>query len=130
MDTKDPVEVEFLSSPAMAGLPFSEVVRVDRTLYLSGQVGRDASGKLVPGGIAAETRQTLENIRQVLERNHSSLDQVVKVTVMLADIGEWAEMNKTYVTFFAHHFPARSALGVNGLAMGARVEIECIAVVK
>jgi reactive intermediate/imine deaminase len=123
-------DLEYYPVQLMTGLPFSAAVRVDRMLYLSGQIGIDASGKLVPGGIQAETRQALENIRATLEQFGSSLDHVVKVTVMLADIGEWSELNKVYVTFFDKHFPARSALGANGLAMGARVEIECIAVLR
>lgn len=121
--------VTYLTSPAMAGLPFSEAVRVGNLLFLSGQLGRDASGRIVPGGIAAETRQTMENIKAALERHGASLDRVVKVTVFMADMAEWAEMNRVYVTYFPNHLPARSALGANGLALGARVEIECIAVV-
>lgn len=89
----------------------------------------DASGKVVPGGIAAETRQTIENMRDVLERYGSSLERVVKCTVILADIGEWGEMNKVYVEFFKKTLPARSAFAASGLALGARVEIECIAVI-
>jgi 2-iminobutanoate/2-iminopropanoate deaminase len=108
--------------------PFSTAVRVGQTLYLSGQIGLDSSGNVAPGGISAETRQTLENIRATLEKLDSSLDHVVKATVMLADMSEWDEMNKVYVTFFPNHLPARSALGVNGLAMNARVEIEVIAI--
>lgn len=122
-------DVTYLTSPAMAGLPFSEAVRVGNLLFLSGQLGRDVSGRIVPGGIAAETRQTMENIKAALERHGASLDRVVKVTVFMADMAEWAEMNRVYVTYFPNHLPARSALGANGLALGARVEIECIAVV-
>jgi reactive intermediate/imine deaminase len=98
-------------------------------LILSGKIGTDASGKLAPGGIKAETRQTLENIRRALEAYGSSLDDVVKCTVMLADMHEWHEMNEVYTSFFKKdRLPARSALGANGLALGARVEIECWAV--
>ena len=111
----------------VAGLPFSEVVEVGNLLFLSGQIGIDAQGMLVRGGIAAETRQTLANIRDVLERHGSSLDRIVKVTVMLANIGEWAAMNAEYATVLGTHLPARSAFGTSGLALGARVEIECIA---
>ena len=84
---------------------------------------------MVPGGIAAETKQTMENIRRTLEENGSSLDKVVKCTIMLEDISEWQAMNEVYVTFFPNHKPARSAFGTNGLALGARVEIECLATV-
>lgn len=124
--------VEYLTSAATsaAGLPFSDAVRVGHMLYLSGQVGNiPDTPSLVPGGIAAETRQALENVRNVLEEHGSSLDQVVKCTVMLADIGEWADMNAVYVTYFPEHLPARSAFGASGLALGARVEIECWATV-
>jgi 2-iminobutanoate/2-iminopropanoate deaminase len=112
---------------AIPGLPFSECVEAGDLLFLSGQIGSGADAKLVAGGIAAETRQALENIRMVLERRGSSLERVVKVTVMLADMGEWSAMNAEYVKFFPHHLPARSAFGCNALALGARVEIECIA---
>ncbi|MGH7717527.1 MAG: RidA family protein, partial [Gemmatimonadaceae bacterium] len=98
-------------------------------LFLSGQIGvrADAGGTLVPGGIRAETRQTMENIRDVLEKSGSSLDRVVKCTVMMADMAEWGAMNEVYATYFPTNKPARSALGANGLALNARVEIECIA---
>ena len=130
MKTELKTNVEYLSPDAMKGLPFSEAVRVGDMLYLSGKLGTDSSGKVVPGGIAAETRQTMENIKAALERCGSSLNHVVKATVMLADMNEWAEMNTVYVTYFTGHLPARSAMGVNGLARGARVEIEVIAVVN
>ncbi|MGA2552561.1 MAG: RidA family protein [Burkholderiaceae bacterium] len=120
-------QAQYLNSDDQKGLPFSEAVRVGDLLYLSGQIGREASGQLAPGGIAAETRQTLENIRQTLERHGSSLDRVIRATVMLADMSEWAAMNAVYVTFFPAHLPARSAFGTSGLALGARVEIECTA---
>lgn len=110
----------------VSGLPFSEAVEARGLLFLAGQVG-DASGKLVPGGIGPEVRQAMANVRTVLERHGSSLERIVKVTVMLADIGEWAAMNAEYVKFFTGHLPARSAFGTNGLALGARVEIEVVA---
>ena len=108
-------------------LPFSEAVRVGPMLYLSGAMGIDEAGALVPGGIEAETGQALRNIREVLERHGSSMDRVVKVTVMLADMGEWSAMNTAYVEHFPGHLPARSAFGASGLAMGGRIEIEVIA---
>ncbi len=128
MDTGHNSDIEYYTSEILKGLPFSAAVRVGRMLYLSGQIGIDASGKLVPGGISGETRQAMENIRAMLEQCGSSLDNVIKATVMLADMKEWSEMNQVYVTYFNQHLPARSALGANGLAMGARVEIECMAV--
>jgi len=125
------VDVEYHAVSPDMQLPFSEAVRVGHTLYLSGQLGYDReAAKLVEGGIAAETRKTLENIKATLEKHGSSMSEVVKCTVFLADINEWAAMNEVYVTFFPSNPPARSALGSSGLALGARTEIECIATVK
>ena len=121
---------EFLNSgKVLAGdLPFSEAVRHGDTLYLSGQVGIEPlTLKLVPGGIRAEARQALENIRTVLAANHRTLTAVVKCTVMLADIADWPAFNEVWRAFFAKPYPARSAFAANGLALGARVEVECIA---
>src|SRR5919199_2904870 len=117
--------VEYLTPYGPPTRPFSPAVRVGSILYLSGQIGTGRDGRLVAGGIEAETRQTMENIRDVLQRSGSSLDRVVKCTVMLADMREWDAMNGVYTTYFPRHKPARSALGGNGLALGARVEIEC-----
>lgn len=111
----------------MPELPFSEAVQARGLLFLAGQIGIDTSGRLVPGGIGPEVRQAMANVRTVLERHGSSLERIVRVTVMLADVGEWAEMNAEYVKFFPSHLPARSAFGTNGLVFGARVEIECVA---
>ena len=126
-----PPAIEFLNSGRIvpATLPFSEAVRVGDTLYLSGQVGiKPGTLELVPGGIEAESRQALENIRTTLEAHGYSMRDVVKCTVMLADIAEWATFNEVYKAFFSPPYPARSALGANGLAIGARVEVECLAV--
>lgn len=123
--------VEFLTSPERSNAPFSEAVRVGNLLFLSGQLGRDPqTGQLAPGGIEAETKQCLENIKRTLEKYGSSLERVVKATVMLADIAEWSKMNSVYITYFPKNKPARSAFAVNGLAGGARVEIEVIAVLE
>lgn len=122
--------LEYLTSPERSSAPFSEAVRVGNLLFLSGQLGRDPqTGQLAEGGIEAETRQCLENIKRTLEKYGSSLDRVVKATVMLADIAEWARMNSVYTTYFTRNKPARSAFGTSGLAGGARVEIEVIAYV-
>jgi reactive intermediate/imine deaminase len=123
-------EVEYLQAPGTEdlGLPFSSAVRVGDTLYLSGAIGvMPGTMDLAEGGIQGETRQTMENIRQTLETFGSSLDRVVKCTVFLADMAEWGAMNEVYRTYFEDP-PARSALGASGLALDARVEIECIAV--
>ena len=121
-----------MADDARASLPFSKVVRVGEMLYLSGDLGaKPGTMTLVPGGIEPETRQTMDNIKATLEANGSDMDHVVKCLVMMADIGEWAAMNAVYRTYFTDgHFPARSAMGANGLALGARVEIECLATVK
>ena len=122
---------EFLNSGKVLppGLPFSEAVRVDRTLYLSGQLGVEPGQlQLVKGGIEPESHQTLKNIRAVLAEHGYAMSDVVKCTVMLADIGEWPKFNEIYQQYFTEPFPARSAFGANGLALGARVEVECIAV--
>lgn len=112
-----------------AGVPFSEAVKVGDTLYLSGQIGvKPLTLQLVPGGIREESRQTLENLRTTLEAHGYSLRDVVKCTVMLADIAKWGEFNEIYKTFFTAPYPARSALGTSGLALDAQVELECIAV--
>ncbi len=123
--------VEYLDSDKVLprGLPFSEAVRVGDTLYLSALLGnKPGTLELVPGGIEAESRQTMENIRTVLQAHGYSTNDLVRCTVMLADIKDWAASNEVYRTFFEDRFPARSAMGVAGLALGARVEIECLAV--
>ena len=120
----------FLNSPEAlkADLPFSEAVRHGDTLYLSGHTGRlPGTLTVVPGGIRAEAKQVLENVRSTLAANGLPMESVIKCTVMLADISEWATFNEVWRTFFHKPFPARSALGANGLALGARVEVDCIA---
>ena len=126
---------EFLQPYGPPTRPFSPAVRVGNVLYLAGQVGvpsaSAAAASVVSGGIEAETRQTMDNIKDVLEKTGSDLDHVVKCTVFMADMKEWDAMNAIYRTYFKNgKFPARSAFGANGLALNARVEIECIATVK
>lgn len=125
------LKVEHYSANPAMQLPFSDAVKVGHMLYLSGKIGNiPGTPELAEGGIAGETRQTLENIKASLEKYGSSLDEVVKCTVFLADIDEWAAMNEVYVTYFPVNPPARSALGSSGLALGARVEIECLAAMR
>lgn len=109
--------------------PFSEAVRVGNVLYLAGKLGTVPGEGLVEGGIIPETQQTMRNIGDALERYGSSLDEVVKCTVFLADIADFGDMSRTYMEFFPNDRPARSALAVGGLVLDARVEIECIATV-
>lgn len=125
----DHTEVEYLLMPGMEemDLPFSSAVRVDKLLFLSGMLGNmPGTTKLAAGGIQGETRQTLENIKRVAEHFGASMDRVVKCTVFLADMSEWGAMNEVYKTYFPNP-PARSAIAASGLALDARVEIECIA---
>jgi reactive intermediate/imine deaminase len=125
-------EIEFLSNDfyKAKGYPFSEAVKVGNTLYLSGQIGLDSkTGKLAPGGIKAESIQTMDNIKASLENHGYSMNNVVKCTVMLADIKEWGVFNNVYKEYFTENYPARSAFAGSGLALGARVEVECIAAV-
>jgi len=121
---------EVLKVPgAVAGLPFSPAIRVGNIIYLSGQLGNKmGTRELVPGGIGAETRQTLENIKTVVEAAGSSMDKVFKCTVFLADIADYGKMNEVYATFFSKDPPTRSTIAGSGLALGAKVEIECMAV--
>ena len=126
------VEVEYLASDRAKSLnlPFSEAVRVGDMLYLSGQLGNlPGTLDLAPGGIEGQTRQVMANIQRILEANGSALDRIVKCTVMMADMAEWPKLNEIYVTYFPGPKPARSAFGAAGLAVGARVEIECWATV-
>jgi reactive intermediate/imine deaminase len=126
-------EVTFINSERAkaANRPFSQAVQVGHTLYLSGDIGIDpATGKLVEGGISAESRQAMQNIRNLLAEHGHAMSDLVKCTVMLADMDEWPAFNEVYRSFFqAGRYPARSAFAGSGLAMGARVEVECIAVV-
>ena len=116
-------------APPGMNLPFSEAVRVDRMLYLSGEIGTGTDGKLVAGGIAAETKQLMQNIGDTLARHGSSWDRVVQCTVALADIKDWPAFNEVYRGYFKRHFPARMAYATGGLALGARVEVQCNALV-
>lgn len=128
-DEPDPPRKEVINAPGTpAGLPFSSAVRVGDLLFLSGVIGAPpGTTAVVPGGVGPETRQVLENIRDVVEHAGSSMADVVKCTVFLQDIDEYAQMNEVYATFFPGDPPARSTVAGSGLAFGARVEIECFA---
>lgn len=123
--------MEFINSTAAKAvkLPFSQAVRVGDVFYLSGALG-NVPGKLelVPGGIEAEARQTMDNIGAVLKENDLTFADVFKCTVMLADMADWPTFNRIYLEYFdPDRLPARSAFGANGLALGARIELECMA---
>lgn len=108
--------------------PYSPIVRGGDLLFTAGQVGITADG-LVEGGLEAELRQVFVNLRSVLSSAGASLADVVKTTVFLADMGDYAAMNEIYVEEFGDHRPARSAVAVRELPLGARVEIEAVATV-
>src|ERR1019366_1001212 len=123
---------QYFPMPSTGGapLPFSEAVQAGDTLYVSGQVGiLPGTMTLAAGGIGPEARQALDNLKAILERHGTSLEHVVKCTVFLADIKEWPAFNVIYREYFNTNLPARSALAASGLALGARVEVECIAIV-
>ena len=119
--------VEHFGAPALNGqpLPFSNAVRVGEVLYLSGQIGVGPDGRL-PQGIEAQTRQTMDNIGAILRSAGRGWDDVFHGTVMLDNMADWPAFNRVYVPYFTPgRLPARSALGADGLALGALVEVEC-----
>lgn len=130
---QSPRDPQFINLVDPWPYPFSSAVRAGDMLYLSGQIGSevvDGQPKLVAGGIEPETKQALDNIKAILAKAGSSMDRVVKCSVMMADMAEWPRMNTIYATYFPGKKPARSAWGATGLALNARVEIECLAMVK
>lgn len=113
--------------PAAADAPFSVAVRVDRTLYLSGQIGMRADGTL-PADFDAQARQTMENIAGTMKEIGVGMDRIAKCTVFIDDMKNWSRFNEVYTSYFAPgRMPARSAMGASGLALGAALEVECIA---
>lgn len=110
--------------------PFSDATEYNGLLFLTGQIGKDhKAGKMVEGGIQAETRQVLTNIKDVLEANGSDMDHVLKCTVILSDIEDFSAMNEVYRTFFTKNKPARTTFAAN-LVAGAKIEIEVVAAKK
>ena len=120
--------VETNSAPAAIG-PYSQAVKYEgKIVFTAGHIGRDAhSGKLVQGGIVAQTEQALNNMREVLEASNSALSQVLKVTLYLADMNDFKTVNEVYSRYFVYEPPARSAVQVAALPKGALIEIECVA---
>ncbi len=115
------------NAPAAIG-PYSQAIEHAGTIYISGQLPIDpATGAFPEGGIEAQTRQSLQNIRSILEEAGSGMDKVVKTTVFLADMGDFTEMNGVYAEFFSAPYPARCAFAVKALPKGAMVEIDCVA---
>lgn len=108
--------------------PYSQAIEANGMVFVSGQLPIDAATGIMVEGAEAQTRQSLENIKHILEEASLSMANIVKTTVFLADMSLFAEMNKVYTTYFESAFPARSAIAVKALPKGALVEIECIAV--
>ena len=122
-------QIEYFSSQRNIDnhYPFSNAVRVGHLLFLSGELGTlPNTSKLIAGGIEAETKQTMDNIQASLAKHSLTMNDLVKCTVMLADIQDWPAFNQVYSGYFPKHFPARSAFATNGLGLNARVEVECI----
>ena len=123
--------MEYITSPSAKalGLPFCQAVRAGDFLYLSGAIGnRPGTLTLVEGGLAAQARQAMENIGEVLKACGLGFCDTVKFIVMLADMRRWAEFNAVYVDYFDPvRLPARSAFGASGLALGGEIEVECVA---
>jgi 2-iminobutanoate/2-iminopropanoate deaminase len=116
------------NAPAAIG-PYSQAIEVNGLVYASGQIPIDpATGAFVPGGIREQTQQSLKNAAAILQQAGTDLAHVVKTTVYLADIADFAAMNEVYATFFQEPYPARSAVAVRNLPKGALVEIEVLAV--
>lgn len=116
-------------APAAVG-PYSQAVRVGDLLFTAGQIGLDpAVGKMVSDDVAAQTERVLQNLTAIVQAAGSSMEQVVKCTVFLMDMADFAAMNEVYGRFFPQNPPARSTVQVSGLPLGARVEIEAIALI-
>lgn len=123
-------EISTKKAPAAIG-PYSQAIRVGNLVYTSGQIPIDpATGAFAEGGIKEQTRQSLNNVKAILEEEGLAMDNVVKTTVFMADMGDFAEMNGVYAEFFTEPYPARSAVAVKTLPKGALVEIEVIAEAK
>lgn len=115
------------NAPAAIG-PYSQAIEHAGTIYVSGQLPIDpATGAFAEGGVEAQTRQSLQNIKSILQEAGSGMDKVVKTTVLLADMGDFAAMNGVYAEFFSAPYPARCAFAVKALPKGAMVEIDCVA---
>lgn len=120
-------KVETASAPAPIG-PYSQAVVAGKLVYASGQAALDPqTGKLIAGGVAEQTTQTMRNLQAVLEAAGSSLGQVLKTTVYLADMADFAAMNEAYARFFPENPPARTTIQAARLPLDARVEIELVA---
>ena len=117
------------NAPAAIG-PYSQAVKAGNTIYVSGQLPVDpATGEFAGDSIAEQTKQSLTNIKNILEKAGAGMENVVKTTVLLSDINDFVAMNEVYATFFKEPFPARAAFQVAAIPKGAKVEIEAVAVI-
>ena len=125
----DNTEIEHFSSEQTIkqDFPFSDAVKVDNTLYLSGMIGEDQEGNLVEGGIVPEAHKVMKRMGKILAHFNLDYNDVVKCLVMIDDISQWSLFNSVYVQYFEKPYPARSAFGADGLAADASFELECIA---
>ncbi|HEX5342543.1 MAG TPA: RidA family protein [Duganella sp.] len=120
-------DAEFYNKGNPPGRPFSLAVRTGDFVFVSGQMGTDDKG-LVPGGFEAQSRKAMDNVSDILKGMGLGMDNVVKCTIMIADMGKWVDFNKVYASYFKPgRLPARSAFGANGLALGGEIEVECMA---
>jgi len=133
MSSKPSIVRTVIKSDALysaAEAPINQAIVADRLIYTAGNLGLNREGKLVAGGIKAETEQAMKNIEETLKAAGSGFDRVVKITILLADIADWPGVNEIYKTFFKEqaHYPARTAYQVGALPRGGRVEIEAVAI--
>ena len=127
MPTREAISTD--AAPAAAG-PYSQAIRAGDLVFTAGQLGLDpTTGELAGDDVAAQAERALQNLKAILDAAGSGLDRLVKVTVFLADIGDWPAVNEVYARVIPEPFPARSAFAVKDLPKGARVEIEAVAVV-
>ncbi|KAB2886535.1 MAG: RidA family protein [Albidovulum sp.] len=114
----------------LAKAPISNAVRVGDVIYISGQIGIDETGAVVPGGIGGQTRKCLENIREILASYGATLADVAQTRIFLTDFAGYADYNRVYQEFFSAPFPTRSTVGTPALALGAQIEIEAVAFLR
>lgn len=125
-----PKEIISTTTAPQAIGPYSQAIKIGEQIYCSGQIPLRANGSMVEGSIGEQTEQVLINLRAVLEAAGSSLNDVVKTTIYLVDLGDFAAVNEVYGSYFPQDPPARATVGVTALPKGAKVEIEAVAVVK
>ena len=126
-NSKSKREIIFTENAPKPIGPYSQAVKVGNMVYVSGQIGVDTSGKITVTKIKDETEQVLKNIKEIVEEAGLDMDKIVKVTIYLTDLNNYAEVNKVYSTFFTNYFPARETIEVSKLPKGAKIEISVVA---